>query len=225
MKEIRVFIENGQKKTFAGALDWPGWCRFGRDENSALKALLDSGARYAQALRREGVAFEPPADRSPFQVVTRVIGNTTTDFGAPGIVLEAYREPVEDSRYERYLAILQACWRAFDQATAQAEGKMLRKGPRGGGRTLEGIINHILQADRAYLAKLAWKHKTDDAGDKNEALRDTREAVRGALAVAKRGELPEKGPRGGLIWPATFFVQRVAWHTLDHAWEIEDRIV
>ena len=29
---------------------------------------------------------------------------------------------------------------------------------------------------------------------------------------------------GGERWPALFAVRRSAWHALDHAWEIEDRL-
>mgnify|MGYP003380452358 CR=1 FL=1 len=36
--QISVYLEIGQKRTFAGAVDWPGWCRAGRDEAAALQA-------------------------------------------------------------------------------------------------------------------------------------------------------------------------------------------
>lgn len=42
-KNIDVFLEAGTKRTFAGALDWPGWCRSGPDEGAAVQALLDYG--------------------------------------------------------------------------------------------------------------------------------------------------------------------------------------
>ena len=45
------------------------------------------------------------------------------------------------------------------------------------------------------------------------------------LAAGMRGELPASGPRGGKIWSPRFFARYVAWHTLDHAWEIEDRAI
>jgi hypothetical protein len=45
-----------------------------------------------------------------------------------------------------------------------------------------------------------------------------------ALAVAASGEMPETGPRGGALWKPRYFVRRSAWHILDHAWEIEDRL-
>ena len=48
--QISIYLEIGQKKTFACAIDWPGWSRAGRDESSALQALLDSAPRYAQVL-------------------------------------------------------------------------------------------------------------------------------------------------------------------------------
>jgi hypothetical protein len=44
------------------------------------------------------------------------------------------------------------------------------------------------------------------------------------LVASVRGELPTEGPRGGVRWSARYTVRRAAWHTLDHAWEIEDRI-
>jgi hypothetical protein len=46
-----------------------------------------------------------------------------------------------------------------------------------------------------------------------------------ALAAAAHGQLPTRGPRGGVIWAPRYFVRRVAWHVLDHVWEIEDRCI
>ena len=34
-----VYLEVARKKTFAGALDWPGWCRSAGDEGAALATL------------------------------------------------------------------------------------------------------------------------------------------------------------------------------------------
>ena len=222
---IDVYLEIGKKRTFAGAIDWPGWSRSGRDEASALRALVDSGPRYARALRAAGIAFHTPADASVFAVVERLAGTATTDFGAPDIAPTADTRPVDDAELRRLQALLQAHWRAFDTAVRAATGKELRKGPRGGGRDLEPIVRHVLGADAGYLARLAWKFKQQEAEDWDEALGRTRRAVLDALAAAARGEIPARGPRGGVIWTPRYFVRRVAWHVLDHAWEIEDRIV
>jgi hypothetical protein len=100
----------------------------------------------------------------------------------------------------------------------------LRKGPRGGGRDTEKIIDHVVEADRGYLSRLAWKHTRESGNSYIEELSRTRGAILDALETAVNGELPEEGPRGGVIWPPQYFIRRVAWHVLDHAWEIEDRI-
>lgn len=44
------------------------------------------------------------------------------------------------------------------------------------------------------------------------------------LLARHRGELPDNGPRGGQRWSSPFAIRRAAWHALDHAWEIEDRL-
>jgi hypothetical protein len=229
MKPIEVFVESGKKRTFAGAVDWPGWCRAGRDEAGVLQALVDYGPRYGHVLRGRvlegwGLDFQIPGYVADLAVVERQAGNSTTDFGAPAIVLDRDGAAADGSDFRRWRGILAACWQAFDDAVEQAAGRELRKGPRGGGRDLGKIVDHVLEADRAYLARLNWKHKRQP-GNPAEALEQTRRAILAALEVVERGALPERGPRGGVIWPARYFVRRVAWHVLDHAWEVEDRVV
>ena len=160
---IDVYLEIGKKRTFAGAIDWPGWCRIGRDEASALRALVDSGPRYARALHAARIAFHAPADASVFAVVERLAGTATTDFGAPDSAPTADTRPVDDAELRRLQALLQAHWRAFDTAVRAATGKELRKGPRGGGRDLEPIVRHVLGGDASYLARLAWKFRQQEA--------------------------------------------------------------
>jgi len=225
MNSIKVFVEIGKKRIFVGAVDWPGWCRSGRDEKTALQALIDYGPRYAQVLHNKEIEFQVPPDASDLIVTERHAGNATTDFGAPAIMLDADREPTDRIEFERLQKILQACWQAFDSAVQRAAGRELRKGPRGGGRDVEKILDHVLEADRGYLARLAWKHKRESGMNPVAEISLTRGAILNALAAAVKGDLPEQGPRGGIIWPPRYFIRRVAWHVLDHAWEIEDRIV
>jgi hypothetical protein len=227
-KLIHAYLEIGAKRTFAGALDWPGWCRSGQDEKSALQALVDYGARYARVVSTEGKTkefeFRAPADVASLIVMERLKGNATTDFGAPDLAPAGDAKPVNEAELARLQAILKACWRAFDRATRSAEGKELRKGPRGGGRELEGVIRHVLGSDGSYRSSLGGKVAQDEAADLGEELKHTRKAILEALKAAAHGEVAERGPRGGIRWKPRYFVRRVAWHVLDHAWEIEDRI-
>jgi hypothetical protein len=223
-KGIDVYLEIGKKRTFASAIEWPGWCRSGRDEEAALQALCDYGPRYARVLRSAQLEFQAPAYASAFVVVERIEGDATTDFGAPGKAPSSDMGPLADDELSQFRALLEACWRAFDTAVSAATGKELRKGPRGGGRDLDGVVQHVLNGDASYLARLGWKLKEGKEDDLSEELGKTRREILNALASAARGEAPARGPRGGIRWTARYFVRRVAWHVLDHAWEIEDRI-
>jgi hypothetical protein len=157
-------------------------------------------------------------------VVERLEGNATTDFGAPDASPSGDTQPVDSAELQRLQTLLRACWQAFDQAVQAATGKELRKGPRGGGRELDEITRHVLGGDASYLARLAWKFKPDEMAELSQELSRSRRAVLDALEAAARGELPSQGPRGGTIWTPSYFVRRVSWHVLDHAWEIEDRV-
>jgi hypothetical protein len=224
-KPIDIFVETGRKKVFAGAVDWPGWCRFGREEAAALEALLVAGPRYARLIRELPMVFEPPADTHLFRIVERAEGNATTSFGAPDIAFSFDHAPVDAPELARLRAILQASWRAFDSAVEVAIGKELKKGPRGGGRELQGIINHVVGAEEAYLKRLGWIFGCREGEDDEQWIAHIRMAMLDGLAASAAGQLPEKGPRGGKRWSARFFVRRAAWHVIDHCWEIEDRIV
>ena len=224
MEPIRIFVEEGQKKIFAGAVDWPGWCRWGKHETAAFESLLVYGPRYAKVLAGSGLEFIPPEDAKQFEVVERHPGNATTDFGAPDAILEADRQPLSEPEYDQAQVVLKASWAAFDRALAQAEGNELSKGPRGGGRDADKILEHVFQADQVYLRRLAHSYKADEDQDLGSQLSPLRQVILEALQAGMNGEIPEQGPRGGKIWPIRYYLRRAVWHTLDHVWEIEDRI-
>jgi len=81
-----VYLEVGQKRTFAAALQWPGWCRSGRDPEDALEALAAYGSRYRAAVGQTAGGLKIAKSGPSFDVAERVKGNATTDFGAPGVV-------------------------------------------------------------------------------------------------------------------------------------------
>src|SRR5215475_9650465 len=89
----RVYLEVGKQKVFAAAIDWPGWARSGRDEESALEALASYLARYAPVARRAGLATPSEV----FVVTERIAGSSTTDFGVLEKVAAADLEPVSAS--------------------------------------------------------------------------------------------------------------------------------
>jgi len=217
--DIPVYLEVGSKRTFAIVPKWPGWCRSGLDETSSLQALMDYAPRYAKALSVEGLSFPMPQSLSDFQIQERITGNPSVDFGVPEADLPADSLPVSSSEIKFFRSLLTACWKTFDDVVETARSHELKKGPRGGGRDLEEVIAHVHEVDNVYLKKLGG---TPVSG---AALWEARRHILDGVGAAARDEFPTEGPRGGKRWSPVYFVRRLAWHELDHAWEIEDRII
>lgn len=218
---FKVYLECGAKRTFAGALDWPGWCRHGRSEAEAIAALCAYGPRYAAILAGTRLGFVPPKSPGHLGVVERLRGTATTDFGAIGVPPSVDHErSCSAGEIKRFEAILRAGWRAFDAAVEAARGKRLATGPRGGGRALAAIVEHVRGADAGYLSAAGVKAPKVQGPGQLHALR---EAILAAVRDSATGKIPAEGSRGGVRWTARFFVRRVAWHVISHAWEIERR--
>jgi hypothetical protein len=219
-RRIDVYLEVAPKRVFTGAVEWPGWCRSGRDPEAALEALAAYGRRYSAALGRTKFGFEPPPDASRFKVAERLKGNATTEFGAPGIAPKADGRSLDVAETERLISILKSAWARFDRSAKAARGKALTKGPRGGGRELDAIVEHVLGADGGYLYATGGR-PPKTAGPR--AMAAVRSVFVEVVTVRARGEPPPRTPRSGKLWTPRYGIRRSAWHALDHAWEIEDR--
>ncbi|MGZ6341789.1 MAG: hypothetical protein ACXWOT_02095 [Candidatus Limnocylindrales bacterium] len=228
---IAIYLEVGSKRTFAGVVEWPGWCRGGRGEREALLALAGYAARYGLVAAAAALPLAAHVDPDAFQVVERLQGGAGTDFGVPGRAPAADERQVDEVDLGRLLALLDACWGAFDDAARAARGVALRTGPRGGGRDLAKIVAHVGDAEAAYLVKLGARPPKGDASavsgrpDPATTLAPVRAAGRDALRARALG-LPIAAPAATrTLWSPRYFVRRAAWHVLDHAWEIEDRAI
>ncbi|MEW9529395.1 hypothetical protein [Microbispora sp. NPDC049125] len=205
-----VYLELGPKKVFACSAAWPGWCRIGKSEQLALDALMDYIPRYRLVAERAGLEFDPG---DPV-VVERVKGGMTTDFGAPESPAVLDLEPVPADEAARTVALIRASWELLDE-TAAASPEELRKGPRGGGRDRDKMVNHVVEAERSYARKIGVRHKPikDVAG-----LAAMRDEIAEVLGRPSDGAPPVEGG-----WPARYAARRIAWHVIDHIWEMEDR--
>jgi hypothetical protein len=221
-QSIDVYLEVGAKRAFAAATDWPGWCRAGRDEDAALATLAEYRTRYVDALGARARGLPDLENDAGLRVAERLTGNATTDFGAPGVARASDGLPIADLELARLTGLLEGAWAAFDRTASEARGVDLRKGPRGGGRDRESIVQHVLEADSAYLAALGGRFRSPGAFGPVEA-RQLREAFLAALAASAHGEPLPAGSRQKSVWAPRFAIRRSAWHALDHAWEIEDR--
>jgi hypothetical protein len=213
-KPIPVYVESGDKKVFACAIDFPGWCRSGKDEASALEALAGYAPRYAKVAKRAKAAF--PSGTPELEVVERVKGTGATDFGIPYEIPEADAQPLTARQAARQVALMEAAWALLDKV-AKSTPAELRKGPRGGGRDRDKMLDHVLGAEAAYGRQIGVKHPQPELGD-TRAIKALRRDLAEALGGASDGS-PLR-PKG---WPPRYALRRITWHVLDHLWEMQDR--
>ena len=192
---IDVYLEVGQRRTFACAVDWPGWCRSGKDADVALETL----AAYADRYR---IAAPKLPKRIDLAVVEELPGDATTEFGAPSKACSLDERPLTAAQAGTLADIVAASWSTLDGVAARAPA-VLRKGPRGGGRDRDAVVEHVAEADGAYFRSVGLK-------------KATRADFLAALRAARR-------PQSSGKWLWRYATRRVTWHALDHAWEIEDK--
>jgi hypothetical protein len=193
--EIPTYLEIGAKRTFAGALDWPGWCRAGRDEAAALEAL-DSPSSNAYK------AMPPPTSALPRSHRRRMRVRSRT----PSSAVSA-----------------RSCARAGGRSTPRPtalEARHSRRARAAAGET-GGRSSTTSWTRRA--ATSGWWAGGFAAGHAEDLAERIHAAVLEALETTARHGPPPPGPRGGTRWLPRYFVRRVTWHVLDQAWEIEDR--
>jgi hypothetical protein len=214
-ERIGVLVETTEKRTFASAVDWPGWCRSGRDEVAAVEALARSAARYAIVAAEAGLML--PADAAErLVVVDRRPGTASTAFGVPAAIAELDARPVSADEAHRIAALVAAAWAVFGRVAASAP-VVLRKGPRGGGRDRDPIVRHVIESDGYYAHEIGLRGSKPLVADPAVF-----EPVRAAILDLLR-QPSDGSPLAGRRWPVRYAARRIAWHPIDHAWEIEDR--
>jgi len=217
---MRVVLEQGPKakKYVAYAVDWPGWSRGAKTADGALETLEAYRERYQAVAVRAGFgsAF---SDAGPIDVVEERVGAPSTDFWAISFSASSLeQEPMDASELERKLIVLQACWAYFDDVAARVSPEM-RKGPRGGGRDRDRIIGHTIRVESEDFAKRVGLVMPERGALEPGALAPYRSAYLEAMRAYQRGEV--KGRM--LTWTLAFLVRHSGYHTMDHAWEMEDK--
>ena len=212
--KVAVSIEGTEKKSFATAVDWPGWSRSGKTEELAIEELLASAERYAPIARAAGVTLA--AGDLEVDVVEHIAGGGATAYGVPEKVTDQDRRPVDGATGKRLAAVLEAAWQAFDRISRKAPEE-LRKGPRGGGRDTSKIVDHVFGAEQGYARSMGIKRKEFPTSDRKQ-LDDLRAEMLAIIGAPSDGDV-----LAGKRWTTRYAAHRIAWHALDHAWEIEDR--
>ena len=218
MGRVSIGEERGTKKAFMWVIDWPGWCRAGKDASLAREALLAIAPRYAEVAALAGLTPPSPADGGALDIVDSVPGDASTDFGVPHAITELDRRPTGAAEAARLASLVAAAWAYLDGVAATAPAE-LRKGPRGGGRDRDKMLGHVIEADHAYAREIDVRLPQGSLEDR-AAVDAERAAVLAVLHEPSDGT-----PLAGRTWPLRYAARRIAWHALDHAWEMQDRSV
>jgi hypothetical protein len=217
---VRVVLEGGPKakKFVAYAIDWPGWSRGAKTPGEALKTFAAYQNRYRPIAVRAGL--EKEFDESgALEIVEERVGTGSVDFWAISFSASSFeQEPMDAPELERKITILQACWDYFDEVATRVSPQM-RKGPRGGGRDRDTIIRHTVRVESEDFAKKVGLAIPERGALEPGALEPYRAAYVDAMRAYQRGEV--KRPMRS--WTLAFLVRHSAFHTMDHAWEMEDK--
>jgi hypothetical protein len=216
--EIRVMLEIGPKgkKVVAVAPDWPGLSRGAKTEDAAIERVLSYVPRYAPVAQLAGMDAEFPATATA-NVVKRYPGTSSTDFwGISFAFSDIDRQEMSSQELERELTLMRACWAFFDDVRSRVSPEM-RKGPRGGGRDRDHIVRHTLASEQQDWAKKIGLRPSEDVTLTDEGLQAHRDAYCTAIrALHAEGKMAR-------TWPLRYLIRHTAFHTMDHAWEMEDR--
>ena len=217
---VRTVIQRGPKgkRSVAFSLDWPGWSRGAKTPEAAVETLEAYRARYRPIAERAGLVTEFDA-AGPLEIVEDHLGTPSTDFWAISFApsTEELDEPIDAARLERAITILRACWDFFD-GVADRVSEEMRKGPRGGGRDRTRIVRHTIRTESEDFAKQVGL-RIPEEGALGPNVAPYREDYVAAIRAYNAGEV-EKRMRS---WTLPFLLRHSAFHTLDHAWEMEDK--
>ena len=217
---VRTVIEHGpkDKRSVAFSSDWPGWSRGGKSAELALETLESYRDRYRPIAVLAGLAREFDA-AGALEIVEDKVGTGSTDFWGISFSPSATEHgPMTEAELERGITLLQACWKFFDGVAARVSPEM-RKGPRGGGRDRDRIIRHVIRNESEDFAKQVGLRIPEEAALTPDGLRQHRESYVAAMRAYNAGEV-ERRMRS---WTLPFLIRHSAYHSLDHAWEMEDK--
>jgi hypothetical protein len=216
--ELRVTLEIGPKgkKVVAVAPDWPGLERGAKTADAAIEKLTSYLPRYMRVakLARRGGELATITD---VDVVEQYPGIGSTDFWGISFAFSSIDEQqMSSEELKRHLALMQACWKFFDEVRERVSPDM-QKGPRGGGRDRDRIVRHVVANEQDWAKKIGLRTAEGEVVTDEDGL----EAFRSSYCKAIRTFHSEG--KAARTWPLRYLIRHTAYHTMDHTWEMEDK--
>jgi hypothetical protein len=216
--ELKVALEVGPKgkKVVAVAPDWPGLERGAKTAEAAIGTLESYLRRYAKVAQLAAMSQQFDAIEK-VDVVEQYQGTGSTDFWGISFAFSSTDgQQLSSADLERSLRLMQACWNFFDDVRGRVSAEM-RKGLRGGGRDRDRIVRHVLGVEQDWARKVGVRTPEDEVVTDDDGLK----AYRDAFCTAIRAFNSEA--KMARTWPLRYLIRHTAYHTMDHAWEMEDK--
>lgn len=217
---VRTVIDHGpkDKRVVAIGIDWPGWSRGAKTSEVALETLESYRERYRPVAGLAGMAREFDG-AGPLEIVEEKVGTGSTDFwGISFSPASTEQDPMDAAELERGITIVRACWAYFDAIAARVSPEMA-KGPRGGGRERDEIMRHVFRVESLDFARQVGLQMPEGPVLAGGELRQYRKDYIAGMRAYNAGEVK----RRMRSWTLPFLIRHSAFHTLDHAWEMEDK--
>jgi hypothetical protein len=214
---LRVLVEQPTKgkRWVAVAADWPGLERGAKTEDEAVEKLGRYVPRYLPVAKRVRLGSELAAQTDP-DIIGRYPGVGSTDFwGISFAPSPLDREPFDAPTFERQARLLRAAWAEFDETAVRVSAE-LRPGVRGGGRSRDRIIQHVLGQEGGDFSRRVGAPAEGDLETPAELAEH-----RDRFVDAMRAWYAEGKPLGN--WTIPYLLRHTAYHVLDHTWEMQDR--
>jgi hypothetical protein len=216
--ELRVLVEQPTrgKRWVAVAADWPGLERGGKTEDLAVAKLVDYVPRYLPVAKRVRLGSQLTT-QTELDIIGRYPGVGSTDFwGISFAPSPLDREPFDARTFDRQVRLLGAAWAEFDETAARVSAE-LRPGVRGGGRSRDQIIRHVLANEgEDFSRRVQAKSELVDLLTPSGLAQHRDRFVEAMRAWYKEGK-----PLGK--WTIPYLLRHTAYHVLDHTWEMQDR--
>jgi len=124
--------------------------------------------------------------------------------------------PFDAPLFERKVRLLRAAWAEFDETAARVSAE-LRPGVRGGGRSRDRLVRHVMATEGGDFSK-----RVKAKSELEDLLTPVRLARHRDLFVeAMRAWYAQGKPLGN--WTIPYLLRHTAYHVLDHTWEMQDR--
>ena len=216
--QLRVLVEQPTKgmRWVAVAADWPGLERGGKTEDEAVAKLARYVERYLPVAKRARLGASLQVQTDP-EIIGRYQGTGSTDFwGISFAPSPLDREPFDAPMFDRQVRLLRAAWSEFDETAARVSAE-LRPGVRGGGRSRDRIIQHVLGQEGGDFSRRVGEPAEWEELDTPAELAEHRDR----FVEAMRTWYAEGKPLGN--WTIPYLLRHAAYHVLDHTWEMQDR--